>query len=51
MTDCDFICEKEAVTKLRYTEPGTQVSTKNACRRHANVEQIHDPINVEEVSL
>ncbi len=51
MTECEFNCSEEAVTKLKYDEAGTPVKYKWACREHANMEQIHDPFNIREVAV
>lgn len=52
MTECHYnSCEKQAVVRLRYDEPGTPVTRKPACRECANTEQIHDPFNVHEEQL
>lgn len=51
MTECEFNCSQEAVTKLKYDEAGTPVKYKWACREHANMEQIHDPFNIREVAV
>lgn len=40
-------CGKDADFVLAYTESGAPETKKPACRSHKNMEQIHDPFNVE----